>query len=177
MIIIKITKKKSIAIMFVLVLGLKISMSHCTTQFIWRDVNQKSWQACTCWLLLWRRTTTCMQFFSFKMTANGIWSVRSCLNAGRTLLDMSKLRWLDTVFQGQYRPSLSINYVTINKVLEKLPPTVVLDKDENLLWSGLQWHRSCHSNEMTLLPILLTEVFLGTENCSSKIIHGSFFLQ
>ena len=115
-------KKNSIAIMFVLVPGLKISMSHSTTQFIWRDINQKSWQACTCWPLLWKSTTTCVQFFSFKMIANGIWSVRSCLNAGRTLLDMSKLRWLDTVFQGQYRPSLSINYVTINKVLEKLPP-------------------------------------------------------
>ena len=33
-----------------------------------------------------------------------------------------KLRWLDTVFQGQYLPSLSINYVAINRVLEKLPP-------------------------------------------------------
>ena len=32
------------------------------------------------------------------------------------------LRWLDTVFKGQYLPSLSINYVAINKVLEKLPP-------------------------------------------------------
>ena len=32
------------------------------------------------------------------------------------------LRWLDTVFQGQYLPSLSINYVAKNKVLEKLPP-------------------------------------------------------
>ena len=32
------------------------------------------------------------------------------------------LRWLDTVIQGQYLPSLSINYVTINKDLEKLPP-------------------------------------------------------
>ena len=32
------------------------------------------------------------------------------------------LRWLDTVFQGQYLPSLSINYVAINKVLQKLPP-------------------------------------------------------
>ena len=31
------------------------------------------------------------------------------------------LRWLDTVFQGQYLPSLSINYVSIKKVLEKLP--------------------------------------------------------
>ena len=36
--------------------------------------------------------------------------------------EMSDLRWLDTVFQGQYLPSLSINYVAINKVLEKLPP-------------------------------------------------------
>ena len=26
------------------------------------------------------------------------------------------LRWLDTVFQGQYLPSVSINYVAINKV-------------------------------------------------------------
>ena len=34
----------------------------------------------------------------------------------------SHLRWLDTVFQGQYLPSLRINYVAINKVLEKLPP-------------------------------------------------------
>ena len=33
------------------------------------------------------------------------------------------LRWLDTVIQGQYLPaSLSINYVAINKDLEKLPP-------------------------------------------------------
>ena len=33
----------------------------------------------------------------------------------------SALRWLVTVFQSQYLPSLSINYVAINKVLEKLP--------------------------------------------------------
>ena len=32
------------------------------------------------------------------------------------------LRWLGTVFQGQYLPSLSINYVAIKKVLEKLQP-------------------------------------------------------
>ena len=31
-------------------------------------------------------------------------------------------RWLDTVFQGQYLASLSINYVAINKDLEKLSP-------------------------------------------------------
>ena len=58
----------------------------------------------------------------------------------------------------------------------KIDTTVVLDKDENLLWSGLQWHRSCHSNEMMPLPILLAAVFLGTGNCSSKIVYWSFFL-
>ena len=46
-----------------------------------------------------------------------------------------------------------------------------------MLWSGLQWHRSCHSNEMTPLPILLAAVFLGTGNCSSKIVYWSFFPQ
>ena len=32
------------------------------------------------------------------------------------------LRWLDIVFQSQYLPSLSVNYVAINKNLEKLTP-------------------------------------------------------
>ena len=59
----------------------------------------------------------------------------------------------------------------------KIATTVVLGEDENFLRSGLQRHRSCHSNEMTLLPILIAAVYLGTENCSSKIIHGSLFLQ
>ena len=34
----------------------------------------------------------------------------------------SCLRWLGRVFQGQYLPSLSKNYVVINRDLEKLPP-------------------------------------------------------
>ena len=46
-----------------------------------------------------------------------------------------------------------------------------LDKDENLWWLGLQWHQSCHSNEMTPLPIILAAIFL-TGNCSYKIVHG-----
>ena len=45
-----------------------------------------------------------------------------------------------------------------------------------MLWSRLQWHRSCHGNEMTPLLILLVAVFLGTGNCSSKIVYWSFFL-
>ena len=62
-----------------------------------------------------------------------------------------RFRWLDGVFQGRCITILSTNY------------EAVLDKDTNLLWSELQWHRSCHSNEMTpLLPILLADAFLGT---------------
>ena len=41
-----------------------------------------------------------------------------------------KVARLDTVFQGQYLPSLTINYVDINK---KIASIVVLDKDVNLL--------------------------------------------
>ena len=36
----------------------------------------------------------------------------------------------------------------------KIATTVVLEKDKNLLWSGLQGDQSCHSNEMTLLAKL-----------------------
>ena len=36
-----------------------------------------------------------------------------------------RLRWLYEVFLGQYIPSLSINHVTINKDLEKLPPQLL----------------------------------------------------
>ena len=44
----------------------------------------------------------------------------------------------------------------------KIATTVVLDKDDNLSWSRLQWHRSCHSNDMPPLPILLPAVFRST---------------
>ena len=32
------------------------------------------------------------------------------------------LRWLDGFFQGQFLPSVNMNYVIIDKDLEKLPP-------------------------------------------------------
>ena len=54
--------------------------------------------------------------------------------------------------------------------------TDTLDRDENLLWSGLQWHRSCHSSEMKPSPIMLAAIFLRG-NCSSEIDHKSFFLR
>ena len=80
-------------------------------------------------------------------------------------------------FSGSIPPKFEHKLRRHKQSFGKIATTVVLDEDENLLWSGLQRHRSCHSNEMTLLPILLAAVYIGTGNCSSKIIHGSFFLQ
>ena len=47
-------------------------------------------------------------------------TLRACLQVERVTL-ASGLRWLDTVFQGQYLQSLSINYVAIKKI-GKIPP-------------------------------------------------------
>ena len=80
-------------------------------------------------------------------------------------------------FSGPIPPKFEHKLRRHKQSFGKIAITVVLDKDENLLWSGLQQHWSCHSNEMTLLPILLVAVYLGTGNCSSKVIHESFFLQ
>ena len=75
-------------------------------------------------------------------------------------------------FSGSISPKFEDKLRRHKQRFGKTATTVVSDKGENLLW-----HRSCHSNEMTLLPILLAAVFLGTGNCSSKIAHGCLFLQ
>ena len=80
-------------------------------------------------------------------------------------------------FSGSIPPKFEHKLRRHKQSFGKITTTAVLDKDENFLLSGLQRHRSCHSNEMTLLPILLVAVYLGTGNCSSKMVHGSFFLQ
>ena len=50
--------------------------------------------------------------------------ILSCLQvACHRIAAQHCLRWLDTVFKGQYLPRLSIDYVAINKDLEKLLPT------------------------------------------------------
>ena len=79
-------------------------------------------------------------------------------------------------FLGSIPPKFEHKLRRHKQIFGKMATIVVLDKDDNLLWSGLQWHRSCHSNGMTLLPILLAAVYLGTGKCSSKIVYESFFL-
>ena len=86
----------------------------------------------------------------------------------RAILQQHRLSWHMKVARHSFSgsiPSLSINYVAINKHLEKLRP--------QLSSPGLQWHRSCHSNEMTPLPILLQQWFSARE--PYKIAHRSFF--
>ena len=60
----------------------------------------------------------------------------SCKKQSNLLLHL----WLGAVIQGQHLLRLRINSVTMNKDLEKLPgvSTVVLGKDETLLWKGFQ---------------------------------------
>ena len=66
-------------------------------------------------------------------------------------------KWLG-VFQGQDLPGLSINYVTLTRIWQNYHQSCI--KDENLFWSGLQWHRSCHGNEMTSLLISLEAIII-----------------
>ena len=59
------------------------------------------------------------------------------------------------------------------QVLITFPNMVMFTSWINYIWMDKLYIL----NKMTLLPILLAAVYLGTWNCSSKIIHGSFFLQ
>ena len=56
-------------------------------------------------------------------------------------------------FSGSIPPKFEHKLRRQKQSIGKIATTVVLDKDENLLWLGLQRHWSCRSNEMTLLPI------------------------
>ena len=57
-----------------------------------------------------------------KQTNKHVTGAALLIISGLIAITDRRLRWLDTVFQGQYLPSLSINYVAINKDCEKLPP-------------------------------------------------------
>ena len=56
-------------------------------------------------------------------------------------------------FSGSINPKFEQKLCHHKQRFGKIATTVALNKDENLLWSGLQRHRSWPSNEMTLLPI------------------------
>ena len=79
--------------------------------FSQRPRNQSLW--CTQWLSVVASSRRCR--VRFLLSYLFLLSINIQLNK-------CYLRWLDIVFQGQYLPRLSINYVAINKDLEKLTP-------------------------------------------------------
>ena len=107
----------------------------------------------------------CSNFYKTVKQKRGPSGIR-CNNIGRTGI------WSGSIQFFRFEHKLRRHKQTFGKIAT----TVVLGKDENLLRSGLQWHRSCHSNEMTPLLIILAAIF-RIRNCSSKIVHGNFLLQ
>ena len=82
------------------------------------------------------------------------------------------LRWLVWIFEGVYFPTLSIYFVSINKIYRKKVTTAVLYKNEILLSSMFCWHRSSHGSVMTPQRFLLSVVFLGTRIFFQKSLKG-----
>ena len=83
------------------------------------------------------------------------------------------LQWVKVArysFSGSIPPMFEHKLNRHKQRFGKIVTTILLDEDENLLWSGLQWHRSCRSNEMTKLPLLLAAVFIGTGSCNYPLI-------
>ena len=79
------------------------------------------------------------------------------------------LQWVKVArysFSGSIPPNFEHKFNRQKQRFGKIVTTILLDEDENLLWSGLQWHRSCCSNEMTKLPLLLAAVFISTGSCN-----------
>ena len=72
------------------------------------------------------------------------------------------LRWLIWGFLG-ITPNFEHQLRLYQQRFRKITTTAVLEKDENLFWSVLQWEWSCHGNEMmSTLFLLLLAVFIGT---------------
>ena len=132
------------------------------------SLNSEPWT----WQRTWRKSRVTVKTIEF-------WQLKViCITSERMLSSWhSPFKVARYSFSGSIPPKFEHKLRRQNRSFGKIATTVVLDKDENLLWSRLQRHRSYHSNEMTLLPILLAAVYLGTGNFSSKIIHGSLFLQ
>ena len=77
-------------------------------------------------------------------------------------------------FSGPIPPKFEHKLRRHKQSVGKIATTVVLDEDKNLLWSRLQRHQSCHSNELTLLPILLAEYISALGTVLQKSFTGVF---
>ena len=77
-------------------------------------------------------------------------------------------------FSGSIPPKFEHKLRRHKQSFGKIATTVVLDEDENLLLSGLQRHRSCHSNEMTLLLFYLQQYISTLGTVLPKSFTGAF---
>ena len=99
------------------------------------------------------------------------WTIKQLMNSA--FVGYEELRWLDWIFWGGYLPSFSINYVAMNKDIEKKITTTVLHKDENFLWSRFYCNRSRHGNVTTPLRFLFIFVFLCAKSFEKKSLKGA----
>ena len=79
--------------------------------------------------------------------------IKVSLTEGTWLFHFGLLRVARYSFSGSMPPKFEHKLRLHKQRFGKIATTVVLGKDENVLWSGLQWHWSCHSNKMTPLYI------------------------
>ena len=81
----------------------------------------------------------------------GCWAP-SCSGLGRLVITtVGNMSWGGSIqfFRVNIPPKFEHKLRHHKQRFGKIVTSIVLDKDENLLWSGLQWHRSCHGNAIT----------------------------
>ena len=85
-------------------------------------------------------------------------------------------RWRDRLsFSGSIPPKFEHKLRRHYQRFGKITTTDVLDKYENLLWTGLQRHRSCQSKEMGAITYLLAVVYFSAgETVLPKSFTGTF---
>ena len=81
-------------------------------------------------------------------------------------------RWF--FFSGSIPPVFEHKVRCHQQRFGKMTATAGLDKYKKLLWTRLQWHQSCHSNEMASSSILLAAVFLGIGTFFPTSFTGAF---
>ena len=128
----------------------KIILIHCGSIKIYGEKKEGKWNIfknCT-----WQHT-----FCSFELKTlhsyHSSFPYPSWLKKRKTKWAPQAVIW---VFRDiQYNPIFSINYITINKDLEKLRDhSIVSDKDKNFVMIRVGTNWSCHNNKM--MPLLIS---------------------
>ena len=90
-------------------------------------------------------------------------------------LNCALLKWLDGVFQGHTSQVCLRRHALTHERFVKIITTVVLDIDENLLWSGLPFYRVVIATKWRHYLLHLKPYFSALGIFFSKIVHKIFF--